>query len=605
MDYKKLGLKCGIEIHQQLDTHKLFCQCPSLIREDEPNIEVHRNLKAVVGETGEIDQAAAHEMQKEKTYVYQAYSDTTCLVELDEEPPHPMNQDAINIVLQVSKMLNAKVVDEIQVMRKTVVDGSNTSGFQRTSLVSQHGLVETESGKVRIPTICLEEDAAKIIERGSDRDIYNLCKLGIPLIELATEPDMFTPEHAQEVAGHIGMILRSTGKVKRGIGTIRQDVNVSIKGGDRIEIKGAQDLKLIPLWVENEAKRQICLLEIKKLVKEIKIPEEIHDITPLFKKSESKVIKSALSKKGAIKAIKLPSFATLLGKETMPGRRVGSELSDYGKQAGGVGGLFHSDELPKYGITEEDVENIRSLLKCHDKDAFIMIADQENKVDKALRAVIKRAKHFEIGIIKEVRKPNDDGTSSFMRPMPGAARMYPETDIIPVKISTSHLDKIELPELLTERSTRIVENYKLGQDLADVITKSGLANLFEEFVTEFKKVKPAFIAETLIATPKEVKKKINKEFSITDSQFKEIFSALHNSKIAKSAIFDIITDIANDKYDLSKYSLMDDKELEKELKKLITENKDADERRLMGIVMSKLKGKADPKKIMEFLKKKS
>ncbi|MBD3248496.1 Glu-tRNA(Gln) amidotransferase subunit GatE [Candidatus Woesearchaeota archaeon] len=257
MDYKKLGFKCGIEIHQQLNTNKLFCSCPSSnLRDTKADVKFERRLRAVAGETGKIDIAAQYEMNKSKKFIYEADSKDTCLVEMDEEPPHPINRDAVTIALEVSKLLNAKIVDEIQVMRKTVIDGSNVSGFQRTALVACDGYVETSKGKVRIPTIMIEEEAAQKIEEKKDSIKYRLDRLGIPLIEIGTEPDIKDPEHAKETAEKIGMILRSTGKVKRGLGTIRQDVNVSIKERNRVEIKGFQDIRSMPKVIEIEIQRQ-------------------------------------------------------------------------------------------------------------------------------------------------------------------------------------------------------------------------------------------------------------------------------------------------------------------------------------------------------------
>ena len=229
LDYKSLGLKCGIEIHQQLEGRKLFCSCKTEIRKGNPDFTVKRRLRAAAGEAGEIDIAARHEEEKGKEFIYHGYDDINCLVELDEEPPPPMNQEAIKTTLQVAKLLNAKIVDEIQVMRKTVVDGSNTSGFQRTALVAKDGFVKVGGKRIGIPTICLEEEACQIIERKKEYDVYNLSRLGIPLVEIATAPDIETPEECKEVAAKIGMVLRSVPGMKRGIGTIRQDVNVSIK----------------------------------------------------------------------------------------------------------------------------------------------------------------------------------------------------------------------------------------------------------------------------------------------------------------------------------------------------------------------------------------
>ncbi len=268
IDYKKIGLKAGLEIHQQLDTNKLFCSCPSELRDDRPDIIVKRKLRPVAGELGRVDVAAAYEKSKKKTFIYEAYSDSTCLVELDEEPPHPLNKEALQIALQIALMLNAKPVDIIQVMRKTVIDGSNTTGFQRTALIARNGYIETSSGRVSIPTICLEEDAARRITETKSTVTFRLDRLGIPLVEIATAPEIHSPEQAKEVASYIGMVLRSTGKVKRGIGTIRQDLNLSIKGGARVEIKGVQDLNSIPKVIEKEVLRQLNLIKAGKKIKQ-------------------------------------------------------------------------------------------------------------------------------------------------------------------------------------------------------------------------------------------------------------------------------------------------------------------------------------------------
>jgi len=591
LDYKKLGLRCGIEIHQQLDTKKLFCDCPSIIRDDKPDFEVKRQLRAVIGESGEIDEAALHEQRKRKDHIYQGYTDTTCLVELDEEPPHVMNKDALNIVLQVCKMINAKIVDEVQIMRKTVVDGSNTTGFQRTALVGRNGYIETEEGRVNIPTISIEEDAAKIVKRGKDNDVYNLSRLGIPLIELGTDPDIKSPKQAKETAAKLGMILRSTGKVKRGLGTIRQDVNVSIKGGVRIEIKGAQDLRSIPKLVENEAIRQVNLLELPKKIETSKIT----DITKLLNKTESKVLRRSLDNEGAILAIRIKGFNGKIKQEVQPGKRFGTEISDYAKSKAGVGGLFHSDELPNYGITQKEINKIKDNLKVSSNDAFIMIADNKNVADKALLAVKDRLAK---SLVLEVRKANQDTTTTFLRPMPGAARMYPETDTVPI---IPDVKNIKLPELIEDKIKRFEKDFNINNDLSTQLVKSGLD--FEMHMKRHKNISPKFIADTLINTPKEIKKRYNKEIDV-EPLLEKILIKLDKGEISKEAVFEIFVEIANGKTpDYSKYKSIDKKEIEKEVIKIIKDNSGAPFGALMGIVMSRFRGKVDGKVISELIKK--
>lgn len=603
MDYEKIGLKCGIEIHQQLDTHKLFCNCPSVIREDKTDIEVTRLMNLSVGETGEIDKAAQHEKLKNKSFRYLGYSDTTCLVEFDEEPPHEMNMDALKISLTVAKMLNATFVDKINVMRKIVIDGSNTSGFQRTSLVALNGQVETKEGIVSVPSVCLEEDSAKIVERKNEVDTYNLSRLGIPLIEIATGPDIKTPEQAKNVCSYIGMLLRSTRRVKRGLGTIRQDVNVSIKNGNRVEIKGAQDLRSIPKLIDNEIVRQQSLLDIKKeLVDKIKtfIEPEIVNVTKIFEKTESKVIRTALDKKGVVFAINLKGFKGLVGKEITPGRRLGTEFSDYGKMAG-VGGLFHTDEMPNYGITQKEVDKLNKILECDKDDAFIMVADLEEKSRAALEKVIQRAKLCFVEVPKEVRKANQDASTSFLRPMPGSARMYPETDI---KLITNYYStEIDIPKTLHEQAKDLEKKYGLSKDLSLSIIDSEFFDLFLDMVKRYHNIKPAYIAENLIGIKKDIKKNYNKEVDVAQTDFEIVFNALDRGQISKDSVIEIFSRIDEKLTSeiVKEYKLMDESEIKIILEKIVADNKDQKINVLMGLAMKELRGKADGKKIMQIL----
>ncbi len=592
-------MKCGIEIHQQLDTGKLFCRCPSEIRDDVPHRVFRRKLRAVAGETGDIDIAAMQEQARDLTYIYEAYDDTTCLVEADEEPPLPMDEEALDIVLEVSKMLKASFVDQVQVMRKTVVNGSNTSGFQRTALVATDGKLETPSGDVGIPTICIEEDAARDIAREGDEVTYRLDRLGIPLIEIATDPDITTYEQVREVAEKIGMILRSTRKVKRGLGTIRQDVNVSTEGGRRIEIKGAQDLKMISKLAELEVKRQESLIEIKKAFKVLKPkldsnPEEL-DLKDCGC--------SFAAKADCVIGLKLDGFAGLLGKELQPGRRLGTEFSDYAKVKAGVGGIIHSDEdLGKYGFAKEEVVRIRDSLKVGENDAFALVVGTREKCRIAIEAVRLRAKMCSDGVPKEVRKANKDGTTSFLRPMPGAARMYPETDIHPITLSGERLKAITTGELLTEKATRFERVYKVSPDLARMAAKSAWFDL-DEMVGRYKNVKPALIAESALVFPKEIKRRHNKELDIK-RHIHTVLEKLDAGEINNDAVFELLVDIAHGKKpDFSKFKMVSDEELEKAVKETVSKNKGAPFGALMGMVMGRFRGRADGKKISELVKK--
>ncbi len=602
MNYKELGLQCGLEIHQQLEGKKLFCNCPTTLRDDEPDFVIQRKLRAAAGEEGEVDIAAKQEQIKGKTFSYQGYSDTTCLVETDCEPPHEINPEALTAALQLCRIVDAEIFPVIQVMRKTIIDGSNTSGFQRTSLIARNGAIKTSGGKVRITNISLEEDSCKIISESNDEKIYSLDRLGIPLIEIGTAPDITSPEHCQETAKKLGMLLRSLPNVKRGLGTIRQDVNVSIKGGMRIEIKGAQDLRQLPLLVEFEVKRQQELLKIKDELKKVTLPSfQVLEVSSLFVHSAANVIKNILAKKGVVMAIKLPGFAGYLGREVQPGRRLGTEFSDWAKVRAGVGGIFHSDELPRYGISENEVAAVREKLGCKAGDAFVLVADMEQKTRLALEAVYDRAQQSLKGVPGEVRKANADGTTAYLRPIPGAARMYPETDVPLIK---PDLSKIELPELLEEKIIRYQKDFGLSKDLAEFAAKSELVHLFEELVAQYPSVKPAFIAETLISVPLDIKRQYHHDpEKLTEENFRDVFKYLAQGKIHKDIVLDVLIDMITDKFDLKRYSTLGTEEIHTELLKIVSENKGAPFPALMGLAMKRLAGKASGQFISEQLRK--
>ncbi|MBW3019416.1 Glu-tRNA(Gln) amidotransferase subunit GatE [Candidatus Woesearchaeota archaeon] len=604
MNYKKLGLKCGLEIHAQLDGRKLFCNCPTLIKDTNPEYSVTRRQRAVVGETGKIDAAAAAEARKQKDYIYQCWDDCVCLIDLDEEPPRNMSNDALHAALLLGKMMNAKFVDEVQVMRKTIVDGSIPTGFQRTSLVAYNGSLDSSEGKISIPTILIEEDAARILNAETDKTFFALDRVGIPLIEISTGPDIVTPKHCAEVSEKIGLYLRSTGKCRRGLGTIRQDVNVSIKGGTRVEIKGAQDLKLIPVWIENEIDRQRALLEIKDELKKRGVKKQspkIHNLNEKLRSTQSKVLLQAIKMGGAVLGIRLTGFAGLIGRNLQPNRRLGTEFSDRAKVFAGVGGLFHSDEMPNYGVSVNEVDLIRRHLDCGPEDAFILVADQEDRAEAAIAAVIDRANECLTGVPKEVRRPNADGTTAYLRPIPGAARMYPETDVLPVPLK-GLIESIALPEMIDARIARYIK-LGLGKDLAELAAKDEHFRLFELCVKKFRSIKPAFIAETIMSAARTIKRQFDIDINPSDEDFIALFDALHNEKISKESVLDILKENLPVKDVLLKYKTLSKKEIEAEVKVIIAANKSLPPKALMGQIMARLRGKASGKTIAEIVNK--
>ncbi len=466
-----MEIKAGLEIHQQLDTHKLFCNCPSLLRKDSPKFTVQRKLNPVTGETGEIDIAAAYEKSKNKTFVYQVY-DTNCLLELDEEPPHSINPEAIHISIQIALLLNCKIFPVTQIMRKTVIDGSNTSGFQRTVLIAHDGFIETSQGKVGIETMALEEDAARIISKDEKTKIFRLDRLGIPLVEITTKPDLKSPEQIKEAALKIGEILRAA-KVKRGIGTIRQDLNISIPGSKRVEIKGFQDPKMMIKTIELEIKRQ-----------------------------------------------------------------------------------------------EECIKNENSK--------------------------------------NEVRKSLPDGTTKFLRPLPGKARMYPETDLPLLKISREIINKAKknLPKLKTEL-TGYLKEYGLNDELIKLILQE---NKIEEFKSLLNIINnPNLIAKTLTLYPKEISVKQNismeKINEILNLDVLEFVLSKVGRKLSENDVKFVLQEIVSGKK-LKEILAKEKINIEEEIETLLREKPNLSQGAYMGLIMSKFKGQVSGKEVMKVLKEK-
>ncbi|BAI60190.1 glutamyl-tRNA(Gln) amidotransferase subunit E [Methanocella paludicola SANAE] len=617
LDYAKLGLKAGLEIHQQLATgHKLYCCCPPMDRDaKDSNFEFFRYLRARESELGEVDRAAAEQAMARKKFLYKTY-DTTCLVENDEEPPRPLNPQALDVALKASLMLNMMPVDEVFTMRKIVVDGSNTTGFQRTCFVSSGGFLETASGRVGVDTLCLEEDAASKVETKGDTVTYSLDRLGIPLIEIATAPDIHTPAQAREVALYIGTLLRSLSEVKRGLGTIRQDVNVSIARGARVEIKGVQTLDLVEQAVESEALRQVNLLEIRDelLSRGARVDGEVFDITDVLKDTASKVAKKALSSGGVALAVRLPGFRGLVGKEIQPGRRLGSEFSDRAKRAAGVGGIFHIDELPNYGITQAEVDAVVQKLGLGPQDAFVMVADTKEKSGRAMDAVKIRAAEALKGIPEETRGALPTGSTEYMRPLPGRARMYPETDVPSVDVTPAHLEKLrgELPETLPEKKARLMKEYGLNEELAGGVAYSAQSYGFEDVAKACGN--PTLVARTMLGTTVELRREGVPVENLTEDQYKQLFKYVSESRIAKEAIPQVLAEMARGApidEAVTKLGLggVDEADIRKIIKEIVVSRKDfvrekgeASQGGLMGPVMAKLRGKADGKLISRILK---
>lgn len=602
MDYDALGLKAGIEIHQQLNTReKLFCACPTILRKyEERTGEFFRYLRATESEMGEIDRAAQEEMKHLRQFTYYAY-DTTCLVENDEEPPSPLNSEALDICLTIARIFGMTPIEQVHVMRKLVIDGSNTSGFQRTALVAVRGQIP---GSGTIETICLEEEAAQRVGGNT----FSLDRLGIPLVEITTSPCMHSPEEVARVAGYLGMVLRSTGRVKRGLGTIRQDINISIADGARVEIKGVQDLELVAEVVRREAARQVALLEIRDTLtaRKASVQSEPLDVTEVFSGTKSAILKKA----SCVFAVRLNGFAGLVGCEIQPGRRLGSEFSDYAKKCN-VGGVFHTDELPAYGVTEEEVEKLREFVHAGRQDCIVLVASSRKNAMCAASQVKDRAMMALEGVPEETRKMLEGGSTAYMRPLPGAARMYPETDVLPVCIDRDSWECIEVPELLTEKAQRYTRELDIDQGIAGQIVYSEYLPVFDKAIS--RGVSPNLTARTLLSTLKEISREGVGVEAIRDDDILTVLESVQEGSAAKEAIPDILRNLAAGspvKVAIEKCApSISSAELEAIIKRIVAERLDFVEQKgtgalgpLMGVVMAEVRGSADGKVVSQLLK---
>lgn len=604
-DWDELGLMMGLEIHQQLNTKsKLFCPCPTELTDEEYDSEIIRNLRPTQSELGQIDRAALQESLRDMTFKYESFNNHTCLVETDDEPPHSLNREALDICITIASLLNMRMVDEFHTMRKQVIDGSNTGGFQRTGLAATDGYLDTPYGRVVIESLGLEEDAARRVEDNDGFTRFRLDRLGIPLAEITTDPSIHHPEQIKEVAYMIGQVLRST-NVKRGLGTIRQDVNISITKGARVEIKGVQDLDLMPVIVDREVERQLALVEIKEELEKrgAKVEDTIYDLDEVFENTSSKILSSAECVKGII----LRGFDGLIGKEVQPGRRFGTELSSYAKKMG-VHGLFHTDELPAYGIEADEVNAMKEFLAINPEDAIIIVAHDEDVAINALNEVIRRAKMAFDGVVEETRKALDDGNTEYMRPLPTANRMYLETDIPLFQITEDMVEPIKnnLPELPDEKKARIIKEYKLSEDLANQLVRRLLADEFESLIANLN-VDSTVVASTLVADLRDLKREGIDVSIFNEEKLIDIFKLLEENKISKDAIKNLMVAVSkNPSEDVEKIAndanliLLSEEEVISIIHDIATQNESMIKERqmgamgpLMGMSMKKLKGKAD------------
>ncbi len=612
-------LKVGLEIHQQLATkNKLFCDC-KILESNEYDFTFKRNLRPTQSEMGSYDQAALFESKKIKTVKYQSSKNANCLIESDEEPPRTVNNEALELVLTISLALNCTIEDELHIMRKIVIDGSNTTGFQRTILVGRNGFLEVEGIRVGIQSVCLEEDAARIINEDKKEDenkAYSLDRLGIPLIEIALEPISNSPIFVTNVAQTVGRLLRSTKKVTRGLGSIRQDVNISTENGPVVEVKGVQQLSQLPLVIEYERKRQDALNQIANELKKRDIDESsfidnVADVTHLLSKSSSKVVKKILTGDSRFTAFVLRRFKGILSFEPYPGIRLGKELGDLVKVYG-IGGIFHSDELPNYGITTEDVESISDVLRMDKNDAFVLIGGPTKSLNTVLLELFTRIKKGFSGIVPETRSARLDGVTVFSRPKPGSSRMYPETDIPYISIDEGKLKQLsqDTPQPWNEIIDQICKKYNINKTLAENIFDSKYFSLFEKIVSHTS-TSPSFVISKLTEDLVSMEREGYDSSILSEDVLFCLFTELDNSRITKESIPLVIEKLLkNESMDVDEIissfgtESISEGYVDQTISKIIHENSNVISQKgldsvglLMGRCMEVLRGKIDGEKV--------
>ncbi|MHA1459105.1 MAG: Glu-tRNA(Gln) amidotransferase subunit GatE, partial [Promethearchaeota archaeon] len=606
-DYEELGMKCGLEIHQQLNTKKkLFCRCPSkLLGKKEPDFTIKRLMRPVLGEMGTFDKAMLTEYEKNISIEYECYNDAICTYELDETPPFSCNSEARKIALKIALLLNSNIVEEMHVCRKNYLDGSVPAGFQRTMILGTDGFVMLKTGKkVGIEILSLEEDSARKIKTFNKTNYFRLDRLGIPLVEITTKPDINNPEECRECAERLGLLLWST-NVKKVLGSIRQDINVSIKKGTRIEIKGVQKLDWIPTLINHEISRQIGLLDVKEELERRKLTErDVHnkflDLTDSFSKTSANFASKEIASGKKLYGINLKGFKNIFGKLLIKDYRFGTEVSSKVKSLTGLSGIIHSDEdLTKYK---------KSKLNSKEDDCFVLVLGTEEEGSKAITTVVERVKQAFKGVPPETRKALENGNTEFLRELHGGARLYPDTDSRAIMNDINNINDIKenLPDYPWNVMEEYANSYHIEESSVKQLFFTGKLNLFKKLIKIYPD-NPSIIINKILNTITALRREGKNIENIKESDFEEIFMFLKNKEISKEAIEEImimkadhpeltIIDI-KERLKLESISL---EELSKIIDDVIDDNIEILKQKgmraigpLMGEVMKQVRGKID------------
>jgi len=554
-DYKKIGFKSGLEVHQQLNTEKkLFCNCPSgVLHDDEDyNAEIIRHMRPTLSELGEYDGTALMEFKTRKEITYRINNETTCTYEIDDNPPFPINKQALEVALEISLLSKLNIVGEVHITRKQYLDGSIPAGFQRTAILGVEGEIQLKNKKVRLIQLSIEEDSCREISDIGHKRVYKTDRLGTPLIETVTYPELDNPDELMEAAQYIRFLNRSTGKVRTGMGAGREDVNVSCKGGSRVEIKGVAHNKWIPKLSHNEAFRQFSLLKLRnklksriKNYKNWKISHKVIDYHD-FKFEYEPLIK-AKEQNHKIIIINLPDFQGVLSHFTQPGKIFADELSDRLKVIACIEkpNIIHSEEINPFFTTENWQKyflQIANLFNVKNTDSQIIMWGADEDIEMALETIEERCQMIFEGIPEETRKSFSDGTTIFERVLPGADRMYPDTDSAPIPLKNSYIEKLSenLPIDISDRYTQLLK-WEIPIDTYNYLLRNNLIPIIEKIVE--LDYSPKFVGTFLGHAVKNIQGKFEQHKDFSFNKIYGIFKFIKENDIDKSVLKSVLPEI--------------------------------------------------------------
>jgi len=539
-DYDRIGFMSGLEVHQQLLTkYKLFCRCPAGVynKHEVYDAELIRHMRPTLSELGEYDGTALMEFKTRKEIVYRIKNETACTYDIDDTPPFKIDQEALNIAIEISLLSKLNIVGEVHITRKQYLDGSIPTGFQRTAIIGVEGVIPLKNKKVRLIQLSIEEDACREMWDVGHQRGYKTDRLGMPLIETVTYPDCANPDEVKEACNYIRFLNRSTGKVRTGMGAGREDVNVSCRGGSRVEIKGVAHTKWIPELTHNESFRQWALLHIRETIKNrVRNPGSwkiSHKIIPYQNFNfRYKPLKEARNSKNKIVAVNLPDFQGILSHFTQPGKMFANEISERLKVIACIElpNMTHSEDLFPI-VPLKDWEQIRKLFKAKENDAQLIFWGPEADMLTALDTIEERCKMALEGVPNETRKSFENGTTIFERVLPGADRMYPDTDSPPIPLEDELINELRknLPSDVIDRYHQLVE-WKVPEDTYTYIFSKNLFPIIEKIIMELK-INPRLIGTFFGHHLKYVEGRYNKSVEFSYDKIFELFSYLKENKL--------------------------------------------------------------------------